>query len=86
MGEVYIILKSPDDGDPLDMGIKHPEPRADTMTVGVKFKHSDGKFYGNYVYLPIQDAEKAVNEATNWLLKEALETARTLNRRDGRQA
>lgn len=80
MSELHIIVKDPDDGDPLDMRGRKKEPRADTLTVGVKFSHR-GKYYGNYLYLRKNEIGH-VSEAINQLLHEAGYTAEAL--REGR--
>ena len=71
--EIYIIIKNPDDGDPLDMREWRHPAHSDKLTVGVKFLY-DGQYYGNYIYMTPGET-KVIGEAINHLLSEAREAA-----------
>ena len=67
--KIYIIIKNPDDGDPLDMREGRHPAHSDKLTVGVKFSYK-GQYYGNYIYMAPGEA-KMIGEAINHLLSEA---------------
>lgn len=71
--KIYIIIKNPDDGDPLDMREGGHPAHGDKLTVGVKFSHK-GQYYGNYIYMTLGET-KLIGEAINHLLSEAREAA-----------
>ena len=53
MKTLNIIVKTPGDGDPLDMVEEFATVQGGRMTtVGYKFEHADGKMYGDYIMIP----------------------------------
>ena len=78
MKELLIIVKTPDDGNPLNM------PTAKIgydkyMTVGFKFRHTDGEDYGDYICLPIDEtSEGDILDAIQMMARTAYQTERGL--------
>ena len=60
MKELQIIIKTPDDGNPLNMRYGRPA-REDTATVGWKMRMEDGQDYGTYFIIP-EDVAKVVQD------------------------
>lgn len=69
MRELHIIIKAPDDGNPLDMLGKPPVLVETRATIGYRFLHADGNWYGDYISVPIgmdqNDVKKGVDLVMN---------------------
>lgn len=78
MKELQIIIKQPDDGNPLNL--PNPKKGYDKyMTIGWKFEHTDGKMYGDYICLQIEGTdEEAILKHLDILVRQAYETERML--------
>lgn len=81
MKELQIIVKMPDDGNPLNLDPAFAKTPDETrITVGYKFKHADGKEYGNYIYISgdTPDVGAAIIETIRLLAEDAFGTERRL--------
>lgn len=66
MKELQIIIKNPDDGNPLNL--EHGRaPEARRMTVGYKFPYG-GSWYGDYISLEADTESATVLQAIKLLL------------------
>ena len=81
MKELQIIVKRPDDGNPLNQE-KGVEPNGNMISVGFKFRDETGKWYGDYILLGPGFDRGAVTEAVELLLGQAYRTEAELIRKE----
>ena len=86
MKELQIIIKTPDDGNPLNMRYGRPV-REGTITVGWKMRMEDGQYYGTCFVLPDDAEHVAPNnlfEAVRVAFDQAMDAEKDLKEaRDG---
>ena len=79
MKSLQIIIKSPDDGDPLNCLAEPKEPNENVMTVGYKFRHTDGQWYGEHITIAFCSmTEETLMIAIGLLMRQASSTERRL--------
>lgn len=79
MKSLQIIIKTPDDGDPLNCLAEPKEPNENTMTVGYKFQHKDGNWYGEYITIAFSSmTDETLMIAIQLMIRQANSTERRL--------
>lgn len=82
MKELHIIMKNPAGNDPLDLGDEQPSYLIAWASVGFKFLHEDGKWYGQVVLTDKKSDAKTFKACIEMIMNLAFDTEEALLERD----
>ena len=82
MKELHIIMKNPAGNDPLDLGDNKPAHLIAWASVGFKFLHEDGKWYGQVVLTDTKSDVKTFKACIGTVLDLAFDTEEALHEHD----